>query len=318
MYIIGIDIGGTKCASVLARVTDRAVEFLDRTEIPTVGKPSEILRKLGDNARKSVSVAGADVSEIAAVGISCGGPLDAKKGLVLSPPNLPLWDSVPAAEFFGKEFGVPARLMNDADACAVAEWKYGAGKGLSDVIFLTFGTGMGAGMILNGKLYEGATSNAGEIGHVRISKDGPVGYGKRGSFEGFCSGGGIARYARIFSEEKARRGEKVSFGENASAKDLAQAAKNGDKDALEIYSEVGRKLGAGLSVLVDILNPQMIILGGVFMRSSELLIGGMTEVMREECLPSSLDAVKIVPSMLGERIGDYGAVVAGLQAVESK
>ena len=318
MYILGIDIGGTKCASVLAAVTEKSVDFIKRTEIRTEGTPTEILSKLSENARRDAIDAKIGLREIKAVGISCGGPLDAKNGLVLSPPNLPCWDAVPVAEYFEKQFGAPARLMNDADACAVAEWKYGAGKGLSHVIFLTFGTGMGAGLILNNALYEGASSNAGEIGHVRICADGPVGYGKRGSFEGYCSGGGIARLAKSVREERMQVGSSVSFGELVTAKDLAEAAKKGDKDALEIYREVGERLGSGLSVLVDVLNPEMIILGGVFMRSSELLTESMMDVMRRECLPFSLEKVRIVPSKLGERIGDYGSVVAGLQALEDK
>ncbi len=318
MYIAGMDIGGTKCASILAEVTKESVRFLNRTEFPTGGGWKNVLERLAADLEKNAEKAGIPISDIAAVGISCGGPLDAERGLILSPPNLPGWDEVPVCAFFRSRWGIPARLMNDADACAVAEWKYGAGRGLSHVIFLTFGTGMGAGLILNGKLYEGACSSAGEIGHVRIGGDGPVGYGKRGSFEGYCSGSGIARLARILSEERAQSGKPYPIGgkENPSAKEIAEAARGGNEDAAEVYREAGRRLGTGLSILVDVLNPQMIVMGGVFMRSHDLLEDEMLRVMQRECLPHALEAVRIVPSELGERIGDYGAVVAGLDVAE--
>lgn len=318
MYIAGMDIGGTKCASILAEVTKESVRFLNRTEFPTGGGWKNVLERLAADLEKNAEKAGIPVSDIAAVGISCGGPLDAERGLILSPPNLPGWDEVPVCAFFRSRWGIPARLMNDADACAVAEWKYGAGRGLSHVIFLTFGTGMGAGLILNGKLYEGACSSAGEIGHVRIGGDGPVGYGKRGSFEGYCSGSGIARLARILSEERAQSGKPYPIGgkENPSAKEIAEAARGGNEDAAEVYREAGRRLGTGLSILVDVLNPQMIVMGGVFMRSHDLLEDEMLRVMQRECLPHALEAVRIVPSELGECIGDYGAVVAGLDVAE--
>ena len=318
MYIAGMDIGGTKCASILAEMTKESVRFLNRTEFPTGGGWKNVLERLAADLEKNAEKAGIPISDIAAVGISCGGPLDAERGLILSPPNLPGWDEVPVCAFFRSRWGIPARLMNDADACAVAEWKYGAGRGLSHVIFLTFGTGMGAGLILNGKLYEGACSSAGEIGHVRIGGDGPVGYGKRGSFEGYCSGSGIARLARILSEERAQSGKPYPIGgkENPSAKEIAEAARGGNEDAAEVYREAGRRLGTGLSILVDVLNPQMIVMGGVFMRSHDLLEDEMLRVMQRECLPHALEAVRIVPSELGERIGDYGAVVAGLDVAE--
>lgn len=142
--------------------------------------------------------------EIAGIGISCGGPLDSRRGVILSPPNLPGWDEVPVKAYFERETGAPAMLRNDADACAVAEWRYGAGRGCRNMVFLTFGTGFGAGLILNGALYSGSCDMAGEIGHIRAPGDPayrPVGYGKSGSFEGYCSGGGIAELGRAIALE---------------------------------------------------------------------------------------------------------------------
>ena len=312
MYFAGIDIGGTKCAALIARADSEKVEILRRREIPTVGQWHEILGSLVFALKQEAKEMGLKENAFARIGIACGGPLDTKRGEVLSPPNLPGWENVPIRKYFEDEFGVSARLMNDADACAVAEWRYGAGRGTEHMAFLTFGTGMGAGLILNGKLYEGASSCAGEIGHIRLNADGPVGYGKRGSFEGYCSGGGIARLARSVMEEKMQAGKNILFPNDISAKTLADAARRGDEDALQIFRESGRMLGTGLAVLIDVLNPQKIILGGVFMRAHGLMESEMYEVLKRECLSRPLECVKIEPSLLGERIGDYGAIVAGM------
>lgn len=300
-----MDIGGTKCAYLLARQDGGGLRFFERAEFPTAGKPEDVLSTLLGGVENALAKAGLSAKDLAACGISCGGPLDAKKGLILSPPNLPGWDGIPAAEIVSRRLGVPARLRNDADACALAEWKYGAGRGCGDFVFLTFGTGLGAGLILNGQLYEGASGAAGEAGHIRLESNGPAGYGKRGSFEGFCSGQGIAKLAAAMFPERA------DFAD-ASAKRLAQAANGGDGDALEVFRLCGEKFGRGLSVLIDLLNPARIAVGGVFSRCEGLIRPAMERALHEEALPMSLAACKVVRAELGERIGDYGACMAAL------
>jgi glucokinase len=182
------------------------------------------------------------------------------------------------------------------------------------MIFLTFGTGMGAGMILGGKLYNGANGNAGEVGHIRLERFGPVGYGKEGSFEGFASGGGIAMTAKTAAIEKLQRGETVGYCrsyeelDSVNAKTVAQAAEAGDETALLVYRQVGEMLGRGLSVLVDIINPERIVIGSIFQRSADLLREPMERVMRRECLPFSLEACEVVPAELGEDIGNRAAL----------
>ena len=145
------------------------------------------------------------------IGVSCGGPLNSETGVILSPPHLPGWDRVPIVEWLTREFQVRARLQNDANAGALAEWRYGSGRGLRNVIFCTFGTGFGAGLVLNGRLYTGTNDMAGEVGHVRLRSDGPVGYGKRGSVDGCCSGSGIAQLARQYILEEWQQGKSVAF-----------------------------------------------------------------------------------------------------------
>lgn len=177
--LTGIDIGGTKCAVIVGDengIADK-IKFETTTVDETIKNIISAVEKLGAND---------------AIGISCGGPLDSKRGVIMSPPNLPGWDNIEIVKMLEERFKMPVSIQNDANACALAEWKYGAGRGTENMIFLTFGTGLGAGLILDGRLYAGTNDMAGEVGHIRISDYGPVGYGKAGSFEGFCSGGGIA------------------------------------------------------------------------------------------------------------------------------
>ena len=298
---IGVDIGGTKCAVVCGdqNGVKRKIRFETTSKDETIQNIIDAIRELGSGE---------------SIGISCGGPLDAKKGLIMSPPNLIGWDNVPIVQILQDAFGVPAYLCNDADACALAEWKYGAGKGTENMIFLTFGTGMGAGLILGGRLYSGSCGMAGEIGHVRMSPFGPSGYGKVGSFEGFCSGGGIAQLGKSFALEKLQRGEALPYCKNKgeldgiNAKILADYARKGDETALETYRVCGEKLGEGLSILIDILNPQAIVIGSVFARAEDLLRAPMEKVLKREALAYSLGNCRIVPAALGEEIGDYAAL----------
>lgn len=302
---LGIDIGGTKCA---VSVGDENYNVLEKIRFQTAEREETI--------KNILSAAGAlcEKHDVSSVGISCGGPLDSRRGLILSPPNLPGWDRVPIVKLVKDRVNRPVYLANDADACALAEWKLGAGVGTENMIFLTFGTGLGAGLILGGRLYTGACNMAGEVGHVRLSDGGPVGYGKAGSFEGYCSGGGIGRLAKSIIGEKLRRGETIDFCKSEdeldgmNAKMIAEKAAEGDETALEIYRISGRNLGKGLAMLIDILNPEMIVIGSIFERSGELLRGEMQKVLEAEAIPMSLAACKIVPAKLGDSVGDIAAI----------
>ena len=309
MYI-GLDIGGTKCAAVLGNLTEE-VEILDKITFPTAGKtPDDILGLFSDfiaEKQKTYKIDG--------IGIACGGPLDSKKGIVKKPPSLPLWDGIEVVKYFEDKFGIPTYLKNDADACAVAEWKYGAGKGTENMIFITFGTGFGSGLILNGRLYSGTNDNAGEIGHVRLRKNGPVGYNKAGSCEGFCSGSGIRRLALIELEKLKKKGvtpdfvEKVGGEDNITAKALAEHARLGDAFCKRVYKISGKMLGETLSILIDLFNPQKIVIGGVFMRSGDLLYPHAEKIIKKESLIFSQQVVEVVPAKLSENIGDVSALV---------
>lgn len=317
--VVGIDIGGTKSAVSFADYEGGTIQFLDKVKQPThtedyhkaVEEYIEIIRERFDRHPEW---------RLCSIGISCGGPLDARKGMILAPPNLPRWENADVYTPLRKAFQVPVMLQNDADACALAEWSMGAGKGTRNMIFLTFGTGMGAGLILNNELYSGATSMAGEVGHVRLAEDGPAGYGKKGSFEGFCSGGGIANLGRMKAEEALAAGKSPAFCKTrealsqVSCKNIAEALEAGDETAREIFEIVARHLGRGLSILIDILNPEMIVIGSIYARQQSVLEQGMKQVIEQEALKASAAACKIEPARLGEMIGDYAAVSVGIKA----
>lgn len=298
--IIGIDIGGTKCAVSRLHSSDEVEEVVRLT---TTDFPGTFPRLVDEIAKLSP-----DSDTI--FGISCGGPLDSRTGRILSPPNLPGWDNIPITKLITQQFGGQAHLMNDANACALAEWHFGAGQGCRHLVFLTAGSGMGAGLILNGQLYLGASGDSGEVGHIRLANEGPKGFGKVGSFEGFCSGGGILRLATYLAAHK-----KQPTPVWQSAKEIAEAARLGNPLAREVMKETGRRLGQALAILIDTLNPERIIIGGMFMRCQDLLEAPMSAVLAQEALPPNRAACQIVPALLGEQIGNYGAISAALFAM---
>ena len=316
--MIGIDIGGTKCAVSIGKEVNGILQIEKKESIPTDLSipPVQMLEKL-------CALLDGMTTEYDAIGISCGGPLNTVTGEILSPPNLPGWDHVKAVEFFQNKYHCPVILQNDANACALAEWRYGAGKGCDNMVFFTFGTGLGAGLILNGKLYDGACGMAGEAGHMRLSDHGPVGYGKAGSFEGFCSGGGLKQLGQTYAKERLQMGKSVSFCqsndelESITAKKIAEFAKEGNEDALEVYRICGEKLGRGLSIIIDLLNPDRIVLGSIFCRSEELLRPSMEKILEKETLALSRETCQIIPASLGEQIGDYAALSLAAEALRN-
>jgi len=320
MLLIGIDIGGTKCAVSLgaADMDKGIVKVLDKEAFPTENErgPFKVIDEICEKIdlvlyRNSVSV-----SDIKGIGISCGGPLDSKKGIIKSPPNLKGWDDINIVKIISDKYPVPVRLQNDANACALAEWRFGAARGSSNAVFLTFGTGMGAGLILDGRLYSGTNDMAGEVGHIRLAEDGAEGYGKRGSFEGFCSGGGIARTACEMALKALEKGEVSSLlkskedinERNLSAKNLAEAMKAGDKFALSVYELCAEKLGFGLSIIIDILNPEVIVIGSIYERNTEFFHNRVMKVIEKEALKISAEVCSIKPAELGDSIGDIAAL----------
>lgn len=283
---LGIDIGGTKCAVVRG---DARANILEKRIFPTTDR---------DGTLKQIFEAAADLKtdQTEAIGVSCGGPLDAETGMILGPPNLPGWDRVPITQHLTGRFGIPAYLENDANACAVAEWRFGAGNGCRNMIFLTFGTGLGAGLILDGKLFRGACGMAGEVGHIRLFPGGHTGYGKAGSYEGYCSGGGIAQYGL------------------GTAKELADKARAGDCEALAVWERTGENLGRLLAMLMDVLNPDVIVIGSIYARAGDLMEPALTRVLEAEALEPNRRICRVVPARLGESLGDVAALSVAMGA----
>lgn len=309
---VGFDVGGTKCAAVTGVVENGNVRILAREAFATPASQEEALDTLCELAKK---LAGEE--EILGIGISSGGPMNTATGELCNPPNLPGWSGLSLTDYATKHLNAPAVLENDANACALAEWRWGAGKGSSIMLFLTFGTGLGAGIVIGGKVLQGACGNAGELGHWRLADAGPSGYGKVGAFEGFCSGGGIAQLAQSVGLSYAQRGEAPAwYNGEISAKTVALAAAEGDKAAIEVFDESARRLGQGLSFVMDLLNPDCIVIGSVYTRAEALFQKEMHRVLQKEVLPASYAACRVVPAKLGDAIGDYAALSLAVQAAE--
>lgn len=324
MYCLGLDVGGTKCAVLLGRWHPAAggeIVIMQKEVFPTAGKPEQVIGAACERIDRMLTKHDLCPGQLAGIGISCGGPLDCATGRILGPPNLPGWDDVPIVDLLQTRYGVKAKLENDANACALAEWRFGAGRGCDNMIFLTFGTGLGAGLILNRQLYRGASDMAGELGHLRMADHGPVGYGKAGSLEGFCSGGGIAQLARQMVLERIQLGETPAICPTLAdlpaltAKSVAGAAQGGDPLARQIYARSGEYLGRGLAILVDLLNPERIVLGSIFYRSESLLRPTMQQALERESLAISRRACRVVPAGLGERVGDCAALSIALPEI---
>ncbi len=318
MLYLGIDIGGTKCAVV---VGDETCHIIERKWFETGHNtsPNITIDKIIELSKQLIIKHGKD--NFVSVGISSGGPLDSKQGIIMNPPNLPLWDNIKIVEILEQNLGLKTYIQNDANACALAEWKFGSGKGTNNMVFLTFGTGLGAGLILNGRLYEGANAMAGEVGHIRLSDKGPIGFNKEGSFEGYCSGGGIKNLSQIVVKEKWSRGENVSFCHDESeldkltAKYVFEKARESDSVACEIVDICAANLGRGLAIIIDILNPECIVIGSIYTRDEDMLRDKAMEIIKKEAINMSVEACTIKPAALKDNVGDYASLSVAISAM---
>ena len=315
---LGVDIGGTKTAVVVSREPPAMLARIEFHTLPQQG-PERAIGLIKQSIHEVLHKAGIDKTLVGAIGISCGGPLDQRTGVIQAPPNLSTWIDVPITAILCEEFGLECRLENDADAGAMAENRYGAGRGTRNMVFLTMGTGLGAGIIADGRLLRGASGQAGEIGHVRLTPDGPVGYHKAGSVEGWASGGGMAQAAVPEVEAAVQRGEATTLAaklNDLTARDIAEAARQGDALAIRLIESTGSRLGEALAILVDLLNPERIVIGGLAMRMGEILLAPARQIMAQEALYGSAKLCQVVPASLGESIGDVAAVCIAMGLLE--
>jgi glucokinase len=338
-FVLGADIGGTKLATVLATPGG---EILHKVRLPTEAErgPAHGVARLISMLRRNLDETGTDPADVIGIGVACGSPMDADRGIILGPPNLQSWNPVSIVATLESEFGIHAELENDANAGALAEWLFGAGRGMRDVVYMTMGTGIGGGLILDGRLYRGANGNAGEVGHMRVvDRGGPrCGCGKRGCLEAFCSGPSIARRTRqalaslapSFADDRsttarqdraARRGSLIldlaGRLEEVTAEHLFAAARQDDVLALQLVDETAHYLGVGLANIAQALNPQAIVLGTIATQQGDFLLDRVRAVVGEETWPQIYGAVQILPSPLGDQVGDYGAISIILQHLKT-
>ncbi len=299
-YLLGLDIGGTKTAIV---VGNEKLEIIKRYEFST--KPQSGFSNFFDRLLNHLSKIDHSID---AIGISVGGPLDVGKGIIYNPPHLG-WGNVNLRDEIKKYFACPIRIEHDAKAGALAEFELGAGRGFRNIIFLTLGTGLGAGIIINGEIYRGSSGMAGEGGHIRIAEDGPEVYGKAGSWESYCSGDGIAKLAQYLFPDY--------FSRRTTAHDVSKMALSGDEKSIEVLKISGRYLGVGLANLFDIFDPDRIILGSLSLRLPDIWLEEAKSTLIKEALDT--EAVKkVVKSMLGEKIGDYAALITAFKALKEE
>ncbi len=316
-YILGIDIGGTKLAVVAA---DSKGKLLHKIKQPTEAHkgPQAVVDKIINLAHQLLEQTNLSLSEVACIGVSCPGPVDLETGIISSPPNLPDWGEVPLKEILQKEFGILAKFENDANAAALAELMFGAGVGYKNMVYLTMSTGIGGGIIIDGKLYRGTHNSAGEVGHQILIPDGPLcGCGRQGCLEALCSGTAISR---TMHEEAKRHPEslmlKLADGqiEKLAPPILIKAAQAGDETALNIWAQVGYHLGWGLANLANILDPEIFILGTIAIKAGELFLAPARDALAKYIFNRNIPLPALVPAKLGDEIGDYGAIAIALTA----
>lgn len=290
--VVGISIGGTKSAVTLASIGDE-IKIIKKISFPT--NSFDANATFADICKAIESFNG----KFDEISVICGGPLSSKKGVIISPSNLPGFKNFPIVNLLQNKFKVEAHLLNDADACALAEYKFGNYKNIKNFIYITFGTGIGAGLILNGKLYSGTCDGAGEIGHVRVSKTSlEARNGKKGSVESLASGGGI--------QDAAKR----IFKKDITTKEVFDLAKNDDSKAIEIVNTAIESLGEALSFVIDLFNPEVIAIGGIYPRNLELLESKVKKIAKKNSLELNYSYCQIVPASLAERIDEYSSLMS--------
>lgn len=305
--LFGLDIGGTKTSFILGDTDGR---ILRRIEVPTpANEPFEpAIEKIAAAAGGMLAECRANgFDKPTAISVSVGGPLDIERGILYAPPHLAAWGEAHLKERLETAFNLPVYVEHDGNAGALAEFYFGAGRGARNMIFLTMGTGLGAGLILNGQIYHGATDMAGEVGHIRMAENGPLQYGKAGSWEGFCSGAGLVSLAHWLYPDR--------WASDLITRDVISQALAGDPTAREVVAESGRWFGRGLALLVDILNPDMIVIGTLGVVLGDLLLDPARAMVQSEALPRAAQACQIIPAQLGNRLGDIAALMAAISTL---
>jgi glucokinase len=296
--VIGVDLGGTK---ILAGVVDRSGAVERRRESPTpVGSQDELLRGL------EAAVAEVLDDGVVAIGLGIPSTIDQRTGRAVSSVNIPLAD-LDVRGWVAERFGLPVGIDNDANAATLAEWAFGAGKGVRYMVMLTLGTGVGGGLILDGRPYRGAIGAGAELGHMVIDLDGPP-------CQGACTGRG--HLEALASGHAATMAARETFGPAVDAHRLVRLADEGDRTAIELLATLGRRLGAGIGSLVNIFNPELVVIGGGFSAAGDFLLEPAREMVARESLAPGRDLVRIVRAELGTAAGLVGAGLVAFEALD--
>ncbi|MCQ2738729.1 MAG: ROK family protein [bacterium] len=305
---IGIDVGGTNVK--IALVSDKG-KIIYSNSIPTRTEMGYeyTINSMKDAIRDLLKETKLQAANIEGMGFGFPGQIDCQKGIVRLAPNIPGWVNVPIAEIMEKEFCIPTRVDNDVRTAALGELNYGAGIGCQNLICITVGTGIGSGLVINGKLVRGASNAAGELGHIKLTMDGgPLcGCGDRGCLEAYASGPSIVAMA----EEYIKGGKSTKYRELANPDItpyiVAVAAKEGDPVAKQIFRIMGEYIGMGLTSVVNLLNPEKIIIGGGVAEAGDILLNPIKETIQKRAMSIQGNAVEIVPAQLGNTAGVIGA-----------
>jgi glucokinase len=297
--VIGVDLGGTKIA---AGVVDREGRIASRAEFETPLESEDAVVSALERAIDEMLN-----GDVAAIGLGVPSTVDQATGRAVSSVNIPFAD-VPLRDLIGSRFGIPCGIDNDANAAAIAEWQVGAGRGTRHMVMLTLGTGVGGGLILDGKPYRGAVGAAAELGHLVIEHDGRP-------CQGTCTGRGhLEAYATGVA---ATKDAEEAFGAGADTRLLLDRARDGDERALEVLDAIARRLGSALGSFVNIFNPEAIVIGGGWGEAAdEFLLGPAREVMLREALAPGRDLVRVVPAQLGPEAGLVGAGFVAFEALD--
>jgi glucokinase len=303
--VLALDIGGTKLAAGVVDPAGRVHSFFVEPSLADQG-PERVLPRLFELGRRALESSELGLDAIDAVGIGCGGPLDTEEGLLLSPPHLPGWRDVPVTAIARAEYGKPAVLENDATAAAWGEHRHGSGAGTLDMVYLTLSTGVGGGVVTGGRPYRGSGGNGAELGHVTVDWRGRTcrGCGRQGCLEAYASGTSIAE--RMHEALAASDGLSASR-DGFTAADVVAAAKAGDPIAQEVWQETTDALACGLTSIVNLFEPELVVLGGGVSNSGEQLFAPVREWVRAHAIAPGGRAVDIVPAALGDHVGVVGA-----------
>lgn len=306
---IGIDVGGTNVK--LALVDDNG-NVLHSDSVPTYAKMgyeytvNNIIQAIKSLMEKS----GCGAGDVEGIGFDFPGQIDYKNGIVRLAPNIPGWVDVPIAKMIEDEFGIKTRIDNDVRCATLGEMKFGAGKGCENFVCITVGTGIGSGLVVNGQIVRGASNAAGELGHIKLQmNDGPIcGCGDRGCLEAYASGPSIVAMA----QEYIKGGKSTRYRELAQDGEItpylvAKAAQEGDPVAKRIFQIVGSYIGIGLTSVINLLNPEKVIIGGGVADAGDILFDPIKKTIKDRAMAVAGSAVEIVPAQLGNSAGVIGA-----------